>query len=327
MTDTSKKLLKLTVRIAGTSVLLIWVFSKIEFSQIAASIGSTKLSYVAAAWALSLVTCWLRSVKMRLILERQDCRLNTSKIFAATAVTALYNLLMPGFISSAVKWYIIRSHTGKGHKVLSGMIYNQMSDIVTLLALGLIALMITNPGDHPYLPVVCGLLLLAVVVGSVLMLSHRFGAQVTRVLRYSLKSFPALVRSKGTEVLEQIGLFQTVQWVFHLKILAHNLVRIALRAGMYLMAAKAAQIEIGYLTALWTMALVFVLGRLPISVGNLGVREATLVQALSIYGVEGSDALLMSMVVFSCLLLLALIGAAYQLFGGVSVKQRTDPPL
>jgi uncharacterized membrane protein YbhN (UPF0104 family) len=327
MTDTSKKLLKLAIRLLGTTVLLMWVLSKIEISQIAASIGSTKLRYVAAAWALSLVTCWLRSVKMKLILERQDCRVNTSKVFAATAVTALYNLVMPGFISSAVKWYIIRSHTGRGHKVLSSMIYNQISDIVTLLALGLVALMITNPGKRPYLPLICGALLAAVVVGSVLLLSHKFGPQVTAVLRYSLKPFPALIRSKGGEVLDQIGLFQTVQWLFHLKILVHNLVRIALRACLYVVAARAAQIDIGYLTAVWTMALVFVLGRLPIFVGNLGVREATLVQALGMYGVEPSKALLMSMVVFSCLLLLALIGGAYQLSGSVSLKKHADPPL
>jgi uncharacterized membrane protein YbhN (UPF0104 family) len=327
MTDTGKKLLKFTVRIVGTTALLAWVFSKIEFSQIAASIGSTKLRYVAAAWALSFVTCWLRSVKMKLILERQDCRLNTSKIFAATAVTALYNLVVPGLIGTAVKWYIIRSHTGKGHKVLSGMIYNQISDIVTLLALALIALMITNPGNKAYLPGVCGLLLAVTIVGSILLLSHRFGAQVTAVLRYCLKPFPAVVRDKGGEVLDQIGLFQTVHWLFHLKMLVHNLVRIALRVWLYVAAAKSAQIEIGYLTALWTMALIFVLGRLPISVGNLGVREATLVGVLGVYGVEPSKALLMSMVVFSCLLLLAFIGAAYHLSGGVSLKKRTDPPL
>jgi hypothetical protein len=170
-------------------------------------------------------------------------------------------------------------------------------------------------------------LLLALVVVSALMLSHRFGAQVTKVVKHTLRPFPAIVRDKGGEVLDQISLFQTVRWVFHLKILAHNLIRIALRAWLYLAAARAAQIDIGYLTALWTMALVFVLGRLPISVGNLGVREATLVHVLGMYGVEPSKALLMSMVVFSCLLLLALIGATYLLFGGVSLKKRTDPPL
>jgi hypothetical protein len=48
-------------------------------------------------------------------------------------------------------------------------------------------------------------------------------------------------------------------------------------------------------------------------VANLGVREATLVGFLAVYGVEKSAAMLMSMILFSTLVFMAIIGAAYQL--------------
>ena len=66
-------------------------------------------------------------------------------------------------------------------------------------------------------------------------------------------------------------------------------------------------------TLIWLCAAVFVLGRLPISVANLGVREMTQTGLLSIYGVEKASALLMSMILFSSLIFMEVIGAAFQL--------------
>jgi len=325
MTDTSKKLLKLSFRILGTTALLIWVISKIDLSQLGPVIQMAKWRYFFISLGLTLTGFWLRSMKMRLILKKQHCYLNTAKIFAASAVTVLYNFIMPGFISSGIKWYIIRSHTGKGHKVLSSMIYNQATDIVTIFTLGLIALMITNPGNHPNLPAVCAILIIAAVISSILLLSQTFGARVTKFLQYALKPFPAIIQKKGGEVIEQISLFQKVRWLFHFKMLGYNIIRIAVRSCAYFFAAKAANINVGFVTAVWLFVLVFLLGRLPISVGNLGVREATLVQALAIYGVDASNALLMSMVIFSALILMAVIGAMYQLFWTAGAKKTAQP--
>jgi len=61
--------------------------------------------------------------------------------------------------------------------------------------------------------------------------------------------------------------------------------------------------------------------RIPISVANLGVREFTLVGLLALYGVDKSQALLMSMILFSALIVMALIGAIYQLSWTVSEKK------
>ena len=62
---------------------------------------------------------------------------------------------------------------------------------------------------------------------------------------------------------------------------------------------------------------------MPISVANLGVREVTLIGLLGIYGVEKSQALLMSMILFSALVFMAIIGAMYQMYWAVSSKKHT----
>ncbi len=64
---------------------------------------------------------------------------------------------------------------------------------------------------------------------------------------------------------------------------------------------------------IWLQAIVYILGRIPISVANCGVREFALTSLLSLYGIAKSDALLMSAIIFSAHIFLAFIGALYQL--------------
>jgi hypothetical protein len=59
---------------------------------------------------------------------------------------------------------------------------------------------------------------------------------------------------------------------------------------------------------------------------NLGVREVTLVGFLAVYGVEKPAAMLMSMILFSTMVLLAIMGAAYQLLWAVTARKMTQPP-
>ncbi len=65
----------------------------------------------------------------------------------------------------------------------------------------------------------------------------------------------------------------------------------------------------------WQCSFIYILGRLPISIANLGVREAVLVAGLGVYGVDSSSAVLMSMIIFSNRLVIAGIGAAWQIGG------------
>ncbi len=90
---------------------------------------------------------------------------------------------------------------------------------------------------------------------------------------------------------------------------------------IYFLSAKAANITAPVGVFVWLCAVIYILGRIPISVANLGIREVTLVGLLGIYGVGKPQALLMSMILFSTVILMAVIGAIYQLFWAVSAKK------
>ncbi len=330
MTDRTKQLVKFLVRILITTGLLIWVFSKIDLEQFRQTVKTARWWFLIAVWVLVLIIFWINSIKMQLILKKQDCQVSIATLFGASAITLFYSMIIPAILSTGVKWYILKKVTGKSINVLSSMVYNQLTVIVIMTVFGLAALMITNPASllmadtdkHWLLPAVCGILLTAVILISLLLLNSGTGGKIIKAFGLLLKPFPAKIRQKAQEILEQAAIFQNVGGRFHLTIASITIIANLIGGVLiYFLSAKAANITAPVGVFVWLCAVIYVLGRIPISVANLGIREFTLVVLLGIYGVEKSQALLMSMILFSAVILMAAIGAIYQLSWTITTKK------
>lgn len=324
MTQKSIQLLKLFIRIAVTTTLLILVFSKIDREKFWQALTLAKWQYLIGVWAATIFIFLVNSFKLRLILKTQDFNVSVARIFGINAVTTLYGMIMPGMLSWAVKWYLLIRGTGKGAAVFSGLVYNQLSTTVIMMVFGLGTLALTNPvklgaadaKNQFILPVVCLVLLVAVVAGAILLLSKRTGGKIIKAVNYLLRPLPAAIRQRAGQVLMQIAVFQTVKYRFHfLMALISTIGTVVGGVILYIFAAKAANVNISIMVLVWLWTAIFILQRIPISIANLGVREATITSLLSLYSVEKSSALLMSMLIFSSTVFMVGIGAIYQLSG------------
>ena len=56
----------------------------------------------------------------------------------------------------------------------------------------------------------------------------------------------------------------------------------------------------------------FISRMLPLTVGNIGIREGILVLAFGVYGVEPAAAILVGLIVFSSIIIVGVVGAIYQ---------------
>ncbi|MHC4511521.1 MAG: lysylphosphatidylglycerol synthase transmembrane domain-containing protein, partial [Planctomycetota bacterium] len=327
---------KLTLRILITTTLLVWAFSQIDMGQFWEAVRMAKWQWLIAVWALTAILFWIRSAKMRFILKRQDCRVGIGTIFGASTMTALYSLILPGILSTGVKWYVLRKSTGKGSNVFSSMVYNLLSTMIVMTVFGLAALIISNPTsllipdtkNQWLLPAVCGVLLIAVLVVTGLLLSSRTGRRLVKILKLPLSPLPERIRQKGEDILDQIAVFQAVGWRFHV-VVASMTIGDTLVGGVltYVLAAQTAGIITPVSVFVWLCAFLYILGRMPISIANLGVREVTLVGFLALYGAGKPAAMLMSMVLFSALVFMAIIGAVYQLTWTVTARKSNQEPI
>jgi glycosyltransferase 2 family protein len=312
MTQRATQLLKFAGKLAVTIALLVWVFSRIDFAQLGVVIKTARWSFLWGVWILAIAVYWLYAVKMRLAMEKLDCSTDTHTIFAISMITSLYGMVLPGMVDTSVKWYMLKHRTGKGSLVFTSMVYNQFTTMVVVIATGLVALAAINADRNWKVSVVCFIVLVALVAICLMLLHEAAASKVAGVFRFLLKPFPRAVRNVALKIIKELSVFRTAPRSFHFIQLTLVLVSsTVLGSIIYLFAAKAARIDVPVGLLVCQCALVSILGRLPISVADLGVREATIVGSLSLYSVDASSALFMSLVIFSYRILLAFIGAIY----------------
>jgi uncharacterized membrane protein YbhN (UPF0104 family) len=332
MTTRSTQLAKFLIRILITTGLLVWVLSQIDLGQFGQAIKTARWQLLIAVWLVTAVISFINTIKMQLILKKQGCSVGLNMLFGTSAMTILYGMIIPGILSTGVKWYILKKSTGKGSNVLSSMVYNQLTIIIAMMVFGLGALMIINPisllttevKNQWLLPIVSGILLVAILSVTLLILNGRTGGKIINMLKFLLGPLPANARQKGHTLIDHIAVFQTVGAWFHINMAFITIIANIIGGGfLYVLSARAANVNAPLAVLVCLCAAVYVLGRVPISVANLGVREVTLVGFLGIYGVEKSSALLMSMILFSAVVFMAVIGAMYQIYWAVSSKKFT----
>jgi uncharacterized membrane protein YbhN (UPF0104 family) len=323
------KYFKLAIRILVAFVLLALVFSRVDLQQLWQAVLTARIEYLLMVWAASFAFFAVRSFRLRLILKQQLLDIGTFTIFKISAATALYSLVLPGLMSTGVKWYILKKATGKGTNIFNSMLYNQLSELIVMSACALLVLIITNPTSLLFpetaplwlLPTVCAIILVLLIAVTLFLLSPRTSGYVIKILKYMLKPLPNKMQNKATQALNEATLFHDAGWAFHFyMVLLNILTQVVGTIIVYIFAAKAANFSIPLTVYIWLTSLVFILGRIPITIANLGIREWTLVGILAAYGVEESSALLMSMILFSSIILKAIIGAGFMIQWSLAKK-------
>lgn len=274
MSARSKQLVKILIRILITTGLLVWVFSQIDLGQFRQAVKTARWQLLIALWALTAVIFWINAIKIQLILKKQGCNVGLVMLFGASAMTQLYGMIIPGILSTGVKWYVLTKSTGKGSNVLSGMVYNQLSIMIVMMVFGLGALMIINPvslmtaeaESQWLLPVACGILLILILSITFLALNGRTGGKIVEVLKLLLGPLPANARQKGRTFIDRVAVFQTVGAWFHVTTALLTIIANLIGgAFMYVLSAKAANVAAPLLVLVCMCSVVYVLGRVPIS--------------------------------------------------------------
>ena len=73
MTERTKRILKLLLRIAVTVALLWLILGRINLDGLAEAIGAARWRYVVLSWIVAIGAYWVRAVRLRFILEKQGC--------------------------------------------------------------------------------------------------------------------------------------------------------------------------------------------------------------------------------------------------------------
>jgi hypothetical protein len=121
------------------------------------------------------------------------------------------------------------------------------------------------------------------------------------------------MRKPGERLLTSLVEFQQLRLHAYIVILALSFSVFAVGILSLYSATAAVGIEVPLAVLYWVSLILFISRMLPLTIGNLGVREGILVAAFGLYGVQPAPAVLVGLLMFSSMLLIGMIGGAYQL--------------
>lgn len=322
---------KLAIRIAVTAGLLLAVFLQVDQKQFWQAVPTARGEYLALLWLSSIAFLVLRAAKMQYILRQQSLDVGLLMLFKVSAVTSLYSLILPGLVSSGAKWYILKKATGKGTVVFNGLMYNQASELIVMSASALAILLVTNPStvllpgiSRWVLPAVCSVVLLAVILLTAFLLGKRTNTWMLRGLDGLTRRLPNRFQAKSRQTVREAAMFQSVGWRFHMIAVLYTFGQVIGSIVVYFFAAQAVHLTIPPSVYIWLTSAIFILGRLPITIANLGLRDMTLVSILAAYGLPKSSVLLMSMLLFSTVVVKAAVGAGFQIQWTLAEKRAAE---
>ena len=310
-----KPLVSWIARFAVAAGLISLLAFFVDFPAAVQAVGDVSPFLFVAAVAVALAAWTVNSLKWWLLLRPLDPGPGPLRLFEWNLRGIFYGQLLPGMLAGeAVKGYRLYRQTGSAAPVVISIGADRLTGLVALALLGSLAL-IRSPdlrGDEFYIGIVGGfglltpLLLLAMFTPSAL-------SWVRRLENRPLLS--SLVRRGGEVIQAYQGRYPLLAVTLLLAVAFQ-----ALGATVVYLLGLGIDIDVGLVDFLWVYAAVSLVSLLPIALGGLGAREATLILLLGPLGVDSEAALTLGFLVLGTQLAMALLG------GGLELKAAIWPP-
>lgn len=316
------------LRLAVGGLILLILYRVIGREDFAAALSRTDWRWLLPLYANAALMILLNAALLQYLLRCAGLAPGLRRVLLAKSLGSFYSLVLPGDVfGGAAKWADLSAATGDRAGVLSSMVLSKIALAVPPLMVGSVALAIDNPLEESSLAVASGLVAAFVVSITALVLNPVTAVRVNAVAAKVLRRMPGIVQRPGARVLESVADFQKLRPGNYVILLAMSFAAFALGIVGLFLAATAVGLSIPTTVFFWISLILFVSRLLPLTVGNLGIRESILVAAFGLYGVAPAAAVLAGLLMFSSQLVSAIFGAAYQVaLANGWVRWRTGTP-
>lgn len=285
----------LAVKVAVSAAVIYAIGQRVELGEMMRSVHDAHAGHLVIATLLAVLAVPAVSVRWRLLGKMFAIRLPVGLATRATFAGLFVGQVLPGAIGADVVRGWMVWHEGLRNKlVIASLVADR---VVSLAAIGLMIL-VALPFLAPHLPAaLADLTRMAFMVGMCLLLA---GVAAGAYLRHHTSRH---VPQRWLERLRAAGVRPTTRAIvaaLGLAIVGHALV---ILSAYFLSLAMQVESELW----MWwlVMPIVTLVTAIPISINGWGVRELAMVQLWALFGVQRSDAFLISI----CMGLVAIVSS------------------
>jgi uncharacterized protein (TIRG00374 family) len=313
--STHKKKIFFILRLFVSIVILLYLVTLFDFGRVAEVTGRLRLSCVWPAPLLVVLGLYFGGIRWSVLLRYFGVRLGMGEGFFCYLIGNFYGSVLPGVIGGDAVRIGICSMSKKRSAIdiTVSVLIERICGILALLTVGTAAIVSLPQGLKSALgpavvmsvPLMAGVLLV-VLSGSYVL----FG----RILPGWFKSRFAGRGGIGETVLRMIDYTNgiPVGGISLVFVLSAVFQVSDILASFSL--ARAIHIDLPLMFFLAVFPIVYILTVLPISLGGLGVREGVFVYLLTRAGIQASDAVMVSLLIYLNRVLVNSSGAVLQIF-------------
>jgi len=288
--------------------LLAFVLNRVGWGETCQTLSGVRLAYLVAALALTLVGIVVRAYRWQLLLDTLGLQFSLPRLTQLYFVGAFFSTFLPtGVGGDVVRVYEVAQQSARSPEAISTVLLDRASGLLVLFLMALVALPFSRSLVGGQIAVAIVLLTLLSWGGLALLLQQawldRLGL-LRLVRRFSmLGDVYQAMHACGATI---IGRALAVSFLFNVLLIATNvLIAWALHANI----------------SLWYFVLfvpiISSLLMLPVSLSGLGVREGAYVYLFAQAGVLTSQALSMSLLVYTMNVATGLIGGILYVVQGL----------
>jgi glycosyltransferase 2 family protein len=305
-----KRLLLWTLRLCITVSILYYLFIKIPFSEVVASITSARVSYVLIGFLIWIFIRYIAACRMKLLTDKQGMTLSVLQILGISFSTIFYGLFLPGgyLTGGLVRWHKLSKPDNKSAEAVAAIIFDNIVDIITLCTLGILFWVLDKPSDRSYIGLSLGTILGGLFVVYILIFTRTVSPSIGNLNLNNLPFIPNILHDKANKLIISLRQYRNLSQGHLGVILVLSLACNLFSIFAHYLFALSLNVNITFITMAWVRSSLFILSMLPISISGLGVREGALVFLLKPYGVSAADAVALSFLLRSLGLCIAGIG-------------------
>jgi uncharacterized protein (TIRG00374 family) len=293
--------------------LLTYIFSKVPLATVWQAIVQADRYFICLAFGVFLGIRYLNAYRTKIFTNAHRMQISIHQLVGISLTTTFYGLFLPGILAGgAIRWYKIARVDNMPAQSFTAIIYDRLMSTIGLVVIGIIFWIIDQHTQYNQI----GLLLILILGILILTYIVVFNEKIIMLFYHlALKApfVPCLIRDKITKILRICVEYSRIPHSGHLRIfcatLAFDLCGIF---AMYLLALSI-ELPVTYAQIAWIRSIIYILTMLPLSFSGLGIREGSLIVLLQNYGVTPTDALAFSFLIFSSIVILAIIGGAIEM--------------
>lgn len=306
MKDKIKTLGMFFLRFGLSAILLIWLFSRIDYKHTWDAVKGADKGFLLAALAAFVVSSLIILWRWMILMKALGLKFKKLSAVRWFFIGMFCNLFLPSSVGGdVIKGLGLAKETGHKPKVFASILLDRLTGFVGIVLVAFVAFFFGREiiGDSSLMVSIVIMALVSLVLGVVLF-SHRVFSLTCKVFKPWPKIKDALM-SLHYDIVLLRGKYKPVAATILLSIAS----QIVYAYVFYLIALSLHQ-EVAFVYFIIFSPLVCVVTSLP-SIGGLGVREMGWVYLLSKVGVHQGVALGLSLLNFVFMIIVGLVGGIW----------------